>query len=83
MDGHGPLATLPVTCFFFFLLCFLFNFYLQTASALLCAAVPRSFRESIIQAPLWSRLSSTQSSLATDNSTSDVKTGQGYMALPC
>ncbi|XP_045825362.1 gamma aminobutyrate transaminase 3, chloroplastic-like [Trifolium pratense] len=50
----------------------------KTASALVCAAVPRSFRGSIIQAPLWSRSSSSESSLATDNSTSDVKTDQGF-----
>jgi hypothetical protein len=48
------------------------NFYLQAASALVCAAVPKSFLENILQAPLRSRSSSP------DNSTSDVKIGQGY-----
>ncbi|MCH87230.1 hypothetical protein A2U01_0008096, partial [Trifolium medium] len=43
----------------------------ETASALVCAAVPKSVLENILQAPLRSRSSSA------DNSTSDVKNGQG------
>ncbi|XP_058730301.1 gamma aminobutyrate transaminase 3, chloroplastic [Vicia villosa] len=50
----------------------------KRASALVCAAVPRCFQENLLQAPLWSRSSSTESSLATDNSTADVKPGQGF-----
>ncbi|CAL5212459.1 unnamed protein product [Lathyrus oleraceus] len=50
----------------------------KSASALVCAAVPRSFQESLLQAPLWYRSSSTESSLATDNSTADVKPGQSF-----
>jgi hypothetical protein len=53
---------------FFFLPSFMFNFYLQKAEAFVCAAVP-----------LWCRSNSTKSSVPTDNSTSDAKTGQGYV----
>jgi hypothetical protein len=46
----------------------LISIYLQKAEAFVCAAVP-----------LWCRSNSTKSSLPTDNSTSDAKTGQGYV----
>lgn len=58
-----------------------FIFYLQTASALACAAVSKGFQENLLQAPLWSRSSSTESSLAKDNSTDDVNPDQRYMVL--
>ncbi|WJX45056.1 4-aminobutyrate--pyruvate transaminase [Trifolium repens] len=44
----------------------------KASSALVCAAVPKSFLENILQAPLRSRSSSP------DNSTSYVKIGQGF-----
>lgn len=50
----------------------------KSASALASAAVSRSFQETLLQAPLWSRTSSSQSSLAKDSATSDAKTGQGF-----
>lgn len=73
----------PYLSLVFFVLLWLCFSYLQSASALASAAVSRSFQETLLQAPLWSRTSSSQSSLAKDSSTSDAKTGQGYMVLLC
>ncbi|XP_004505667.1 gamma aminobutyrate transaminase 1, mitochondrial [Cicer arietinum] len=50
----------------------------KTASALACAAVSKGFQENLLQAPLWSRSSSTESSLAKDNSTDDVNPDQRF-----
>lgn len=65
----------PYLSLVFFVLLWLCFSYLQSASALASAAVSRSFQETLLQAPLWSRTSSSQSSLAKDSSTSDAKTG--------
>ena len=58
-----------------------FVFCLQTASSLAYAVVSRSAHENLLQAPLLSRSNSTEASLAKDNSSNDVKNGQGYMIL--
>ncbi|KAL5064309.1 hypothetical protein RYX36_026046 [Vicia faba] len=50
----------------------------KRVSALVCAAVPKCFQDNLLQAPIWSRSSSTESSSATDNSTADVKPNQGF-----
>lgn len=79
MDGSK--ATLFVTQSFYLYYDGYLIFYLQTRPALACAAFPRSFQEHLLQVPLWSRSNSTESSLAKDNSTTDVKTDQGYTVL--
>ncbi|KAG5123795.1 hypothetical protein JHK82_030532 [Glycine max] len=55
--------------------------HLKTASSLAYAVVSRSAHENLLQAPLLSRSNSTEASLAKDNSSNDVKNGQGYMIL--
>ncbi|WVZ04252.1 hypothetical protein V8G54_025058 [Vigna mungo] len=62
-------------------LCLWIRLMKHNVSSLAYAAVSRGVQENFLQAPLWSRSNSTESSLKRDDSANEVKSGPGHSML--